>query len=133
LRVFTISSGSLNELSYKAPYPSGGLAPLSILPTASGTYVYVGNGMGGNGTTYNSGNITGFAVSTSGLTLGSTVAAGAQPVSLAEDSTGSYIFEVGSAGSPYFDAYSYSSSTGTLNSQLTSTTGASSIAIVAVP
>jgi hypothetical protein len=129
LRVFNISPGTLSEFSYTTPYASGGLAPLSILPTASGTYVYVANGMGGTA----AGNVTGFAVSKTALTLGSSVAAGVQPVDLAEDSTGSYIFEVGSLGSPYFDAYAFSSTTGSLTSQLTSTTAAGSVAIVAVP
>jgi hypothetical protein len=53
---------------------------------------------------------------------------------MALDSTGSYIFEVGSTGSPYFDAYTFDvTTTGQLDSQFTSTTAASSIAIVAAP
>jgi hypothetical protein len=80
------------------------------------------------------GNVTGFAVASSGLTLGSTTAAGVQPSSLAEDSTHEWVFEVGSSGSPYFDAYTFDSSTpGQLDSQVPSTTAATSIAIVAAP
>jgi hypothetical protein len=53
---------------------------------------------------------------------------------MALDSTGSYVFEVGSSGSPYFDAYSFdATTTGLLDSQVTSTSVATSIAIVAAP
>ncbi|MGO9318620.1 MAG: hypothetical protein ACLPXT_09080 [Terracidiphilus sp.] len=111
-----------------SPIASGGLAPTFILPVTTPSYVYVANGVG---------NITGFAVSGSSssgytLTTGSTVAAGAQPAGMALDSTGSYVFEVGSSGSPYFDAYTFdASTTGQLDSQITSTSAATSIAIVA--
>jgi hypothetical protein len=82
----------------------------------------------------NAGNITGFAVTASGISTGSTVAAGAQPLGLAEDSTDSYVFEVGSDGSPYFDAYTFdATTTGKLDSQVPSTSAATSIAIVAAP
>ncbi len=130
LRVFTISGNSVAEFTYTTPYASGGLAPHFILPNASGTYVYVANGTG----LTSAGNITGFAVTTTALTMGSTVAAGAQPLVLAEDSTHSWVFEVGSSGSPYFDAYTFDASTiGQLDSQFTSTSAATSIAIVAAP
>jgi hypothetical protein len=73
-------------------------------------------------------------VTTTALTTGSTVAAGAQPLGVAEDSTHSWIFEVGSSGSPYFDAYTFdATTTGQLDSQITSTSAATSIAIVAAP
>jgi hypothetical protein len=53
---------------------------------------------------------------------------------MAEDSTSSWVFEVGSTGSPYFDAYTFDASiTGQLDSQVTSTSAATSIAIVATP
>jgi 6-phosphogluconolactonase (cycloisomerase 2 family) len=130
LRVFTISGSSVTEFTYTTPYASGGLAPHFILPNASGTYVYVANGAGNSA----AGNITGFAVTTTALTTGSTVAAGAQPLGLAEDSTHSWVFEVGSTGSPYFDAYTFDpTTTGQLDSQITSTSAATSIAIVAAP
>jgi 6-phosphogluconolactonase (cycloisomerase 2 family) len=130
LRVFTISGNTLTEFSYTAPYQSGGLAPHFILPIATGNYVYVANGEGNSA----AGNITGFAVTTTALTSGSTVAAGVQPLSMAEDSTGSWVFEVGSLGSPYFDAYTFDATTaGQLDSQVTSTSPATSIAIVAAP
>jgi 6-phosphogluconolactonase (cycloisomerase 2 family) len=130
LRVFTISGNTLTEFTYASPYPSGGLAPHFILPIATGKYVYVANGAGNSA----AGNITGFAVTTTALTTGSTVTAGVQPLSMAEDSTGSWVFEVGSTGSPYFDAYTFDSTTaGQLDSQVTSTSAATSIAIVATP
>lgn len=127
LRTFTIGSGSLTALGITS---SGGLAPLAILADPTGSYVYVANGNGD--ASGDAGNVAEFTVSSSsGLTAGSTVAAGAQPLGLAEDSTGSYIFEVGETGSPYFDAYTLSD--GALTSQITSTTAATSIAIVAAP
>jgi hypothetical protein len=130
LRVFTISGNSVTEFTYTTPYASGGLAPHVILPNASGTYVYAANGTGPT----SAGNITGFAVTTTALTTSSTVAAGAQPAGLAEDSTHSWVFEVGSSGSPYFDAYTFdASTTGQLDSQFTSTSAATSMAIVAAP
>jgi hypothetical protein len=130
LRVFTISGSSVTEFTYTTPYASGGLAPHFILPIASGASVYVANGTGVS----SAGNITWFAVTTTALTAGSTVAAGVQPAGMVEDSTSSWVFEVGSAGSPYFDAYTFdATTTGQLDSQFTSTTAATSIAIVATP
>ncbi|MGA3081976.1 MAG: hypothetical protein ABSD44_11405 [Terracidiphilus sp.] len=131
LRVFTIAGGNLTEINASNPTSSGGVAPNFILPIASGDYVYVANG---EGATSSTGNITGFAVTASGISTGSTVAAGADPLGLAEDSTGDWVFEVGSSGSPYFDAYTFDTSTpGKLDSQVTSTSAATSIAIVAAP
>jgi 6-phosphogluconolactonase (cycloisomerase 2 family) len=136
LRAFTyasLSTASSNTPPSDAagsPIASGGLAPTFILPAASGNNVYVADGAG---------SITGFSI-TAGSSSTYTVAtvgnvpAGAQPLGLAEDSTGSYVFEVGSSGSPYFDAYSFDPNTaGQLDSQVTSTSAATSIAIVAVP
>jgi hypothetical protein len=129
LRAFNYSSlPSLSEIS-SSQIGSGGLAPTFILPVTTPDYVYVANRVG---------NITGFAVTGSSpsytLTTGSTVTAGVQPLSMVEDSTGSYVFEVGSAGSPYFDAYTFDgANSGQLDSQVTSTAAATSIAIVAAP
>jgi hypothetical protein len=131
LRAFTYASLSASSLvqASGSPIASGGLAPTYILPVASPGYVYVANGAG---------NITGFEVTGSGssytISTGSTVSAGAQPAGMALDSTGSYVFEVGSSGSPYFDAYTFDvTTTGQLDSQVTSTAAATSIAIVAAP
>jgi hypothetical protein len=136
LRVFKYSSlgtGTLNQVS-GSPFGSGGLAPNFILPAASGDYVYVANGAG----TSSAGNVTGFSVSASGTTYSvassTSTAAGVQPLGLAEDSTGTFVFEVGSLGSPYFDAYTFDTTTaGQLDSQITSTTATNSIAIVPAP
>jgi hypothetical protein len=131
LRAFTYASLSGSSLvqASGSPIASGGLAPTFILPVASPSYVYVANGVG---------SITGFSVTGSGssytISTGSNVAAGSQPAGMALDSTGSWVFEVGSSGSPYFDAYTFdATTTGKLDSQVTSTAAATSIAIVAAP
>ncbi len=111
LRAFTYASLSTSTLiqASGSPIASGGLSPTFILPVATPDYVYVADVAG---------SITGFAVTGSGsaytLTTGSTVTAGKQPAGMAEDSTGSYIFEVGSSGSPYFDAYTIDTTSGNL-------------------
>ncbi len=138
LRAFNYSSLGSSTLTQatNSPIASGGLAPNFILPinSTSGDYVYVANGTGAT----TAGNITGITVtsssSTYSLSAGSTVAAGAQPRGLAEDSTSTFVLAVGSLGSPYFDAYTFDTTTaGQLDSQITSTTAAGSIAIVAAP
>ena len=111
-----------------SPIASGGLKPTFILPITTPDYVYVADGAG---------SITGFAITGSSspytIATGSTVSI-AQPAGMAVDSTGSYVLEVGSSGSPYFDAYTFdATTTGKLDSQVTSTSPATSIAIVAAP
>ncbi|MGD0829445.1 MAG: hypothetical protein ABR907_00785 [Terracidiphilus sp.] len=129
LRVFKISStGGLTELNASNPSSSGGVAPNFILPLASGHYVYVANGNGAG----SAGNVTGFAVSASGISSGTTVATGDQPQGLAEDSTAAWVFEVNSSSNPSFDAYTIGTG-GQLASQFTSTSAAPSMAIVAAP
>jgi hypothetical protein len=142
----TATSGGLRALTFASssssspvnvsgsPIASGGLAPNFILPDASGKYVYVANGTGRS----TDGNITGFAItesnSTYTISASSTVAAGIQPLGLAENSTDTYVLAVGSLGSPYFNAYTFDSNTaGELDSQITSNTWSDSIAIVAAP
>lgn len=128
----SIGSASLTSAS-GSPIASGGLSPNFILPSASGGYVYVANGAGLS----SAGNVTSFAVTSSGSTFsiaaGSTVAAGTQPIALAEDSTGSYLLAVSSLGSPYFSSYTFDSTTpGTLDaSQVTGNIGTSPIGILA--
>jgi hypothetical protein len=141
------TSGGVTALNYSSlstkdnltqasgsPIASGGLAPNFILPEAAGNYIYVANGAGAS----SAGNVSGFAISASGstytITTGSTTAAGVQPLGLAEDSTGTFVFAVGSLGNPYFDAYTFdATTTGKLDSEVTSTTSTGSIAIVAAP
>ncbi len=136
LRAFTYASLSASSLvqATGSPIASGGLAPNFILPVTTPSYVYVANGAGAS----SAGNVAGFAVTGSSspysLAAGNTTAAGVQPLGLAEDSSSTFVFAVGSLGSPYFDAYTFdTSTTGQLDSQITSTTAASSIAIVATP
>lgn len=132
LRAFTYaSSGSSSPTDISgSPIASGGTAPNFILPDASGNYVYVANGNG----TSNAGNVTGFKVTSSSISASSTVAAGAQPMGLAEDSTDAYIIAVSETESPYLDAYTFDSTTGGLSSEVTSDeTNTGSIAVVAAP
>jgi hypothetical protein len=142
LRAFNYSSlgGTLAQAA-GSPIASGGLSPSFILPlnagTNSGQYVYVANGTGAG----NAGNISGFTITASSaatpvytIATDTTATAGSQPLGMAEDSTGTFVFEVGEAGSPYFDSYTFDTTVlGQLDSQLTATTPASSIAIVAAP
>jgi hypothetical protein len=138
LRAFNYSSlGSTLTQATGSPIASGGLAPNSILPIASGEYVYVANGTGST----SAGNLTGFTITSNGATTpaytvatDTSTAAGIQPLGLAEDSTDTFVIAVGSLGSPYFDAYTFESTTsGQLESQIVSTTSSASIAIVAAP
>lgn len=143
LRAFNYSSlgsGTLTQAT-GSPIASGGLAPNFILPlnagTDSGQYVYVANGAG----SATAGNVSGFTITASSaaapvytIATDTSTAAGVSPLGMAEDSTGTFVLEVGSAGSPYFDAYTFDATVlGQLDSQLTATTAASSIAIVAAP
>jgi hypothetical protein len=137
LRVFNYSSlgGTLTQAT-GSPIASGGLAPNFILPISSGNYVYVANGQGTS-----AGNIAGFTINAGSATpiaytvaTDTTTAAGSQPLGMAEDSSGTFVFEVGSAGSPYFDAYTFDATTlGQLDSQITATAAGNSVAIVAAP
>jgi 6-phosphogluconolactonase (cycloisomerase 2 family) len=129
LRVFTIGTNSLKELSYTKPYAPAGTGPHAILPAASGSYVYAASWQSGA-----AGVITGYSVTTSALTaLSTTVATGTGPVGLAEDSNDSYVLAVSSSGTE-FDAYPFDTSTaGELDSPLTGSTASAPIAIVATP
>jgi hypothetical protein len=72
--------------------------------------------------------------STYTIAAGSTSATGTQPYGLAEDSTGNFVLAVSSLGSPYFNAYTFDTTTaGKLDSQITANTGSAPIAIVATP
>jgi hypothetical protein len=139
LRAFNYSSLGSTTLTQAtgSPIASGGLAPNFILPDSSGDYVYVANGQG----TSTAGNVAGFTVTANGTTTityslatDTTTAAGVQPIGLAEDSSDAFVLAVSSLGSPYFEAYTFDATTlGQLDSQLESTTAASSVAIVAAP
>ncbi len=136
LRVFNYSSlgGTLTQAS-GSPIASGGLAPNAILPIASGEYVYVANGQGNTG----SGNVAWFPLSASGPTYtvaaGSNIAAGIQPIGLAEDSNDNFVLAVSTGGStasgdPDLEAFTMSS--GTLTAAITSATGTDPVGAIAV-
>jgi hypothetical protein len=138
LRVYNYSSlGSTLTQVTSSPFASGGLAPSFILPIASGDYVYVANGEGTS-----AGNIAGFAITASGtsaaptyaVATGSTASAGTLPNGLAEDNTSTFVLGVNSSGSPYFDSYTFDTTTaGLLDPQITANTGTAPIAIVSTP
>jgi 6-phosphogluconolactonase (cycloisomerase 2 family) len=131
LRAFTIGATTLPELT-GSPYSSGGTGPTSILPTANGSYVFVGNESVSNSSNEN---IAGFSVSTSSLSSVGTVDAGPTgQIGLAEDSTGGYLLAIDFGGGPDLDIFTISS--GSLTSVLTSTTGTDpvgAVGIVAAP
>jgi 6-phosphogluconolactonase (cycloisomerase 2 family) len=136
LRVFDFSTQK--EIT-GSPFASQGLAPYSILPISTGNYVYVVNRQTSSGST---GVIAGFSIASSNsvyslTALGSNFAAGTNPVAMAEDSTGTYVFAVDYGGSPDLMGYTFSSSNaGYLTSAISSATGTDPVqasAIVAAP
>jgi 6-phosphogluconolactonase len=138
LRVFNYSSigGTLTQAS-GSPIASGGLAPNAILPTANGDYVYVANGQGSTA----AGNVTGFSITASNgaytVATGSTVSAGVQPFSLAEDSDSNFVLTTSEGGGYDLEAYIFDATTaGKLDLAIKSTTGTDpteAIAVGAVP
>ena len=137
LRAIDYNSLGSNPLTQAtgSPIASGGLAPTYILPIATGDYVYVADGTGAG----SAGSIAAFSITAASgpvytIAAGSTATAGSQPLSMAEDSTGAFLLEVGSSGSPYFDSYTFDATTpGQLDVQVISTSEADSVAIVAAP
>ena len=68
------------------------------------------------------------------LSASNSIAAGLQPSSLAEDSTGTFLLGVNNLGGPYFSSYTFNSTTaGKLDIQIVANTGASPQVIVAAP
>jgi 6-phosphogluconolactonase (cycloisomerase 2 family) len=139
LRVYAISAGAVNEITYASsapttPYASGGSTPDAILPSSNG-YVYVANWQGtGNGS------LDAFLLtaSTPSLTLqANPMATGEEPVSIAEDSTGDFVLVLdnnSTSGGTTFDAYTFdASTTGLLDFSASGSTGTTPVAIVAVP
>ncbi|MDR3724741.1 MAG: hypothetical protein P4K83_09680 [Terracidiphilus sp.] len=123
LRVFKFST--LAEIT-GSPFASGGLAPYSILPISTGSYVYVANRQTASGST---GLIKGFTVASSGSTytltaLSSTFSPGTNTVALAEDSSDQFVFAVSVGGSYDLTGYIFdTSSAGTLDTVIQSSTG----------
>jgi 6-phosphogluconolactonase (cycloisomerase 2 family) len=136
LRAFLYSSlsGTPAEVT-GSPYASGGLTPVSILPAASGAYVYVANATVSNSST---GSIAEFALTVSGTAysltaLSSTASTGVTPAALAEDSTGSVVLLVNSGGGPDLDVYSFDTTTpGKLDPALTAATGTDPVGALAI-
>lgn len=138
VRVFNYST--MAEIS-GSPFASGGLGPYSILPLSSGAYVYVANRtVSGNA----DGNIAGFAVTTTGTTVGlsalsTTAAAGVTPLDMAAESTKTYLLVVNSGGGPDLQAYTFDATTAGKLDPATSASGATgtgtvqATAIAAVP
>ena len=134
LRVFTIGT-KLAEVT-GSPYATGGTGPSAILPTAN--YVYVANkSVSGSAT----GNISGFAITSTGsvysLTAVSTISAGGSTVSLAEDSTSTYVLAANSGGSPDLSTFTFDTTTaGKLAASTTAATGTdptTAVSVVALP
>jgi 6-phosphogluconolactonase (cycloisomerase 2 family) len=128
LRAFefsTLTSGTLTEIS-GSPFASQGLAPYSILPLASGNYVYTVNRQVSGSST---GVIAGFTVGSTSTAytltaLGSTFTTGTNPVALAEDSTGNFVFTVDFGGSPDLKGYTFdSTNAGYLDAAISADTG----------
>lgn len=132
LRMFTIGANSTLTEVTGSPYNTGGIGPSAILPTTH--YIYVANkAVKGS----NNGNITAFAITTTGTATSltavasGTISAGVSTVGLAEDSTGTYILAVNSSGSPDLNAFTISS-TGALTSYATGATGSDPTQPVAI-
>lgn len=137
------NSGGLRVFNYNtlvessgSPFSTGGLAPYAIAPTSygasAGKYVFVANRTVSGSST---GNIAGFAVSTSGATttltsLGTVASAGINPQGLVQDSTGNYMLVVNFGGSPDLAAYTIGS--GSLTSALTGSTGVDPVQATAI-
>jgi 6-phosphogluconolactonase (cycloisomerase 2 family) len=136
LRVFNYNT--LAEVT-GSPYASGGLAPYAILPTphstTPGSYIYVANRTVSGNTI---GNITGFALTTTGTTyslteLSTTTSTGTTPISLAQDSSGNFLLVVDSGGDPDLLGFSFDSTTaGKLDAAVSSSTGTDPVEASAV-
>lgn len=126
LRVFKYASlPSISELS-NSPYAAGGLAPYSILPISTGSYVYVANRQTASSS---AGLIEGYSVTSSSgayalTALGSTFSAGTHTVALAEDNTDEFVFAVSAGGSYDLSGYVFdSTNAGYLDTVIQTTTG----------
>jgi hypothetical protein len=136
LRAFSYSSlsGTLSEIT-GSPFASGGLTPISILPAASGTVVYVANATASSSS---NGSITGFAVSVNGSSyslaqVSGSPSVGITPAGMAEDSSGSVVLLVNTGGSPDLDVFTFdATSPNKLDSVFTFATGTDPVGAVAV-
>jgi len=140
------NSGGVRAFNYStlveltgSPYASGGLAPYSILPISTGDDIYVANRTVSGSS---SGNISGFAVTSTGTVftltvLGTTAAGGTNTVGLAEDSSSNFVLAVNSGGNPDLEAFTFDATTaGELDLVISAATGTDPVeagAIAAAP
>ena len=126
LRAFNFST--VKEIT-GSPFAIGGLAPSSILPLASGQYVYVVSRQTSSSSNPNTGVIAGFSIAftnnTPALTaLGSSFTTGTNPQGLVEDSSHQFVFAVDFGGSPDLIGYTFDATTaGNLDQVISSQTG----------
>jgi len=116
LRLISISNLGVDI----ADYPTGN-GPVSILPDASGAYVYVAN--------QTDNTISGFSFSAGALSAlsGSPFATAKTPVTLVEDSSKTYIMDAGFGVNPNLWLYSFDSTVlGTLDVGTTTSTASTS-------
>jgi len=132
LRVFDFTTRT--EIS-GSPYPSGGLAPYSILPISTGSYVYVANRQVSGSST---GVVAGYSISGTSspytlTALGKTFTAGTNPESLAEDNTGTFVFVANFGGNPDLRGFTFdTTNAGYLTSAVTGSTGTDPVQATAV-
>ncbi len=119
LRLFAIAN--LGTELTGSPYPTG-VGPSAVLAELSGKYVYVTNATDGTISAYS------FSSTTQALTaLASTFPTEKSPVALVEDSSKTYIIDVGNGANPNLWLYSIDASTndGTLDVGSTKSTAGS--------
>ena len=125
----SLTNPPLTQIS-GSPIASGGTSPSAILAEASGDFVYVANGNGTSG----AGNISWFPITATGSTysiaVGSNVASGVFPISLAEDNLNSFVLAVSQYGN--HDLVAYTMSSGALTSAISTNTGNDPVTAVAV-
>jgi 6-phosphogluconolactonase len=112
LRLISLSNLGTDVADYAV-----GNGPVSILPEASGSYVYVANSTDGT--------ISGFAFSAGALSVlpGSPFATEKLPVALVEDSSKTYLLDVGSGANPNLWMYGLdATSLGALDVKTTTST-----------
>jgi 6-phosphogluconolactonase len=117
LRLFAIAN--LGKELTGSPYPTG-VGPSAVLAELSGSYVYVTNATDGTISAYS------FSSTTQALTaLASTFPTEKSPVALVEDSSKTYIIDVGSGANPNLWLYSIDATAadGTLDVGSTKSTG----------
>ncbi|MEO6829466.1 MAG: beta-propeller fold lactonase family protein [Acidobacteriaceae bacterium] len=118
VRVFSIASGALTEVS-GSPFTSP-LGQSAIVVDPTNTYVYVASS--------STSGINGYTLAASGALTPlatSPFSTGANPVAMSLDSTGKYLLVIANGGNPDLQVFSFDASTGgKLNSVAVASTGA---------